>query len=99
MNRLAVDALVDAQLRGVRQIKYALYDYLGGMCAGGVLITALGERWNIESIAGMRQCVECPHNCGYPEVDEWSIMVHMNNYHNSSFLEIARKLEHVEPSV
>src|SRR5438046_5571027 len=46
MNELGREVLTAATLRGVRQIRGALWDSLGGRCAQGVLIEAAVEALN-----------------------------------------------------
>src|SRR5439155_14865291 len=46
MNELGREVLVAAAMRGVRQIRGALWDSLGGRCAQGVLVEAAVEALN-----------------------------------------------------
>jgi hypothetical protein len=75
MNERAAAALVDAAMRGVRQIKGHLDDPYGGRCAGGVVIEAIfgpidvRTLWNADCIRMIAPLFTerdtCPHECGW----------------------------------
>jgi hypothetical protein len=98
MNTEARDALVAAQLRGVRQIRGGLYDYQGGRCALGVLYDAMPPLFGLglESTAGLRGPhvdLPCPHECGEVfRAGEDNLISHLNDDHGDDFITIANKL-------
>jgi hypothetical protein len=99
MNHAAAEALVQAQLNGVRQIKGAIADGTGGYCAMGVIFCA-GVSLNHLYEIHVDECPECGATSdGYyqrPISTQYDVVVHLNNDHGWSFLDIARKLEDSE---
>lgn len=93
MNERGKAALINAAMRGVRQIRYNLYDGVG-FCAGGVLMQDLGlfESLNFETWAN--SWAKCQSEFAMT-VEEWDLMVDMNNS-GADFLKIARELPDTE---
>lgn len=96
MNDLARQKLIDAALRGVRQIKGRLRDSKGGMCALGALGYRTGEyeQWmELGHLYEMKEEIcDCPFSCGLKFLCEGSLIVHLNDKHDLDFLGIANKL-------
>jgi hypothetical protein len=106
MNHAAASALIQAQLNGVRQIKWRTRDGEGGRCATAVL----NEAGLMEPLT-KRKIEACPE-CGATStetagaltgyripiriVDEATLVVHLNNDHGWDFIKIARCLEDPE---
>lgn len=102
MNEKGVEVLVQAAMRGVKQIKNHLSDGQGGMCANGVLISALGrgqltnpdqwrkyqQEYGISLETDPRTCQLCYRDFQ----SEAGHIAHLNDYHDMDFLTIARKL-------
>lgn len=99
MNDRGRQALIDAQLQGIPQIRHKLYDGKGGLCAAGVLYVAHGlitreGRRTTKHIHGV-----------YPEFgmtpDEWGQMIRMNDNDNLGydFIKIAWELPDTEGMV
>ena len=94
MNERGKSALINAQLRGVRQIKGRLFDGEGGMCAGGVLCVEAGMcdqvgRWVIGENPNRRGYLVGLFALDRSELEE---MVNMNNVLGYDFIKIAREL-------
>lgn len=94
MNNRGRQALIDAQMRGVRQVKFNLY-WDGGFCAGGVLLLDGGfldmygrmlRNWVAKDVHKMFSMTH----------DEWTHMVHMNNVKGYDFIKIANELPDTE---
>lgn len=96
MNEKAIAALVDAAMRGVRQIRYRLNDNQGGFCAVGV-ISAANAQWSGMYDKRFHGCPFCGIlNDAYykmPIHSEAVLIIHLNNDHEWDFLTIARKME------
>lgn len=99
MNERGKQALVNAQMRGVRQLRGRLYDGEGGFCAGGVLLEAMGlmdrDGWIGSLPNGTTLSVF--QVFGLDE-HEWERMVTMNNA-GADFIKIARELPDSEAPV
>ena len=89
MNEAAANALYEAERKGVRQTRGASMDESGGMCAGQVLLDA-GHYSN----QAMWECPLCGRDylCLGWSSGEANIIVHLNDDHDLTFSEIARKL-------
>lgn len=88
--------LIEASLQGVRQIKGALWDPDGGFCALGLLEARLGQK-SLRSLYAtpVHGCPECGARRDARRFGintEAMLIVHLNNDHGWSFLDIARKL-------
>jgi hypothetical protein len=94
MNAAAAQALYDAERGGIRQIRGQFADGDGGFCAIGVLAERSLE-WGLELWRLSRQT--CPL-CGLTRSNknlmlcEADVIIHLNDDHELSFAEIARKL-------
>ena len=93
MNERGKSALINAQLRGVRQIKGRLFDGEGGMCAGGVLCVEAGMcdqvgRW----VIGENNSRDYLVVVFALDRSEWQEMIRMNNVLGYDFIKIAREL-------
>lgn len=101
MNQEARDKLVEAELAGVKQIK-GNFSHSGGRCALGVLGFGLGNN-NAKELMIKYGFIEhklckCPllntdldtYSCS-TRMTETQLVVHMNDDHSMSFLDIARK--------
>jgi hypothetical protein len=97
MNQQQADALIDAGMTGVRQLRNRGTDNAGGYCAAALLYVRglLGELEKTE----IAQCPECAAtrytDGGQPGVrlrNEMNLIVHLNNDHEWDFISIARKL-------
>lgn len=108
MNERGVGVLVDAAMRGQKQVRGMFYDGQGGMCASAVLSEALnrragvGESWSWDSLAviteaydltGWRKCPECGD-----KMHDLNLVAHLNDAHSADFLTIARKMASPEPA-
>lgn len=94
MNDRARDVLVDAALRGVRQIKGVLHDGKNGYCAMGVLCEAIRREGGVEWLFGYRTTSEIADEVERRydiTLKEWHRIVHANNELGWDFLDIARK--------
>ena len=96
MNERGKGALINAQLRGVRQIKGRLFDGEGGMCAGGVLCVEAGMydqvgRW-VKGFTNRRDSPGAVAGLFALDRSEWEEMVNMNNVLGYDFIKIAREL-------
>ena len=96
MNDRAREALVAAGLKGVRQIKGALYDPRGGRCAMGVIQEA--GAWDVSLRRPLDGCPECgakhqTYHASMPIRTEEDLIIHLNNDHGWDFLTIARKVD------
>ena len=106
MNQEARDKLVEAELQGVKQIRGQLGEQGKAQCAMGVLFYALVSRgyvftrksWVAEY--GLdKHAPACPfmdtelenRECLTLLVNEAQLVVHLNDDHELSFLDIARK--------
>jgi hypothetical protein len=89
MNDAGRDALVKAALAGVRQIEGAMRDHDGGQCAFEVLSRASRTPYKTFALSRKRRlCSECDFWMG-PEAD---YIIHLNDAHHWTFLDIARKV-------
>ena len=95
MNERGRTALISAQMRGVRQIKYRLMDGDGGFCAGGVLLEAIGYLKHAEEVGICQACAKMLEAFGMDK-HEWTSMVNMNNVLGYDFIKIARELPDTE---
>lgn len=98
MNQEARDKLVEAELNGVRQVKGTFVNN-DGRCALGVLgfsetnNKSLQEKYDFKDVAPT-----CPFlstnlhriSCHWP-ITEMQLVSHLNDCHDLSFLDIARK--------
>lgn len=90
MNERGRNALRQAALDGVRQIFNALLDERGGRCAVGVLHDALPNCLYDWSYYGLDRRMDACPTCGLAgEFDEFTILVHGNDYHHFDFLKLA----------
>jgi len=100
MNQKAAEALYAAEAAGVKQIKM-LSDEAGGRCAMGVIAeAAVGTpRWDgvhqyirLHEFAGLSSwpLSDCP--CCGASWSEYTMVTHLNDVHDLTFAEIARKL-------
>ena len=106
MNQEARDMLVEAELRGVKQIRFTLTRQ-EGRCALGVLGFRLGlAEPDIDKLLSKYGFLEREVTCPFIDSDlemnscrpllEVSLVAHLNDDHQLSFLDIARKFP--EPS-
>lgn len=97
MNDQGREALVQAALRGVRQIRAKFADEHGGRCALGVLADAAGlnplvEPWSdTERAYGLDLTKQPCALCGFMGTESQTI-AHLNDIHELDFLTIARKV-------
>ena len=95
MNREMKDALRQAWLNGVPQIKYKLFDGSGGFCAQGVILTrgCFPEIFLARSMDGCPVCGATTGTVGLdPQVrlsNELHVIAHLNNDHEFDFAKIA----------
>lgn len=99
MNAQAAEALYAAEAAGVKQIKNVLSDPAGGRCALGVIRDALSGKDYYRLANGLAD--GCPL-CGVKRVklsglvesldSQWHVIAHLNDHHDLTFSEIARKL-------
>lgn len=91
MNDLAREKLIQAQLRGVKQIYGNYFDERGGFCAMGILEQDTSS-YDTCSQYGLRLtpvfCPECGEKCDV----ETTLIIHLNDVHKFDFLTIARKM-------
>ena len=87
MNERGVEVLVDAAMRGVRQVYGRLDDYRGGRCAIGVMLEALfgTAAWGTHTTDEFNEAYETTPD----EIDK---IVSLNNTERLDFIGIARKL-------
>ena len=97
MNQEARDKLVEAELRGVPQIRGS-YSNSKGKCALGVLgypdLVSSWKTFRLEDTAS-----DCPFlhtdlqlpTCPITSISEPMLVIHLNDDHGLSFLDIARK--------
>jgi hypothetical protein len=87
MNAAAAEALYAADLAGVRQIRGDMADQSGGMCAANVLLKAN----NLLTQLFRTPRMDCGL-CGKQVIHEGHLVIHLNDDHEMTFSEIARKL-------
>lgn len=91
MNERGKQALIDAQMRGVPQLRGRLFDGEGGFCAGGVLLVEAGlmlmDGWINNKTTLWSDLLQA---YGLDR-EEWQRMVNMNNT-GADFIKIAREL-------
>lgn len=97
MNEAQAHALYEADRLGVPQIKGQTHDNLGGRgrCALGVLMDC-GLADSLQNLPVEWTLLPCP-SCGktqedWPFFNEAQIVAHLNDHHDFTFSEIARKL-------
>jgi hypothetical protein len=92
MDEQAAQVLYEADRRGVRQIKGSLSNGADGLCAVGLLIRA----HLLESLGIADGCPLCRAkkvgSAKLPLDCEQRLIVHLNDDHDLTFSEIARKL-------
>lgn len=98
MNSKAADALRQAALSGMPQVKYAQDDGNGGHCAVGAISMALigqcYDYWTLAPLAGFKPtAMYCPVCKSHQSRNEGWLIAHLNNDHSWDFLTIANKLE------
>lgn len=96
MNEQGVEALVNAQMQGVKQAFGAFISGNGARCAAQVLRDAACRAWTfplIEGVYELRASVECPE-CGWV-MGEGQMICHLNDDHRYDFIKIARTLGEV----
>jgi len=100
------DALIDAAMRGVRQIKGTFEDEFGGRCAIGAMFPSgesmytpvaacpfCGATQTWTGVAtSMGQAPPSSEMLTLPLRDVTALVIHLNNDHEWDFLTIARKL-------
>lgn len=95
MNAAAAQALFEAERKGVRQLRNKYRDSKGGMCAMEVLILQARKAGDVTVSTyfdlGRGKVMPCP-DCGDQPVSERGLIIHLNDEHDRTFSEIARKL-------
>lgn len=96
MNDLGREKLVEAALKGVRQITGALTDNKGGFCAMGVLgfssDMTLTTFYNAVRAYDLSTTIRSCDLCGLNVLGELKLIPHLNDGHGLDFLTIARKV-------
>jgi len=99
MNEQAAKALYEAERKGVKQIKGRLVDSSGGLCALGVIDHSLGVS-ALGQVNKEHAQDPCPFGCtptnsrgvnGFGRHALY-LLAHLNDDHDLTFSEIARKL-------
>jgi hypothetical protein len=104
MNERAANALIEAAMKGVRQVQGVVDDGRGGRCALGVMLEAEygtpswkeqeGHHRYPESFTrfGMSPDPQTCPACDRTTKNEAFLIAHLNNDHEMDFVGIARKL-------
>ena len=99
MNAKGREVLIAAALAGVRQVRHMEYDGEGGYCGLGVLAKAAGttglDMLDLYDLEGDMVCPLCPHT-HMAEGPEFTMVAHLNDYHELDFLGIANKMPDTE---